>query len=64
MLKMLVKATECIANVVLLQLQLYLVSGVEIRKSCQWPFGPLMLYFLGPSQSFKVPDFLFSQRGL
>ena len=39
-------------------------AGDEISKNCQWSFWPLMSYFLGPSQSFKGPDFLFSLMGL
>ena len=39
-------------------------AGVKISKTCQGPFGPIMSYFRGPSQSFKGPDFLISLGGL
>ena len=41
-----------------------LMFRVKINKNCQGPFGPLMSYFLGPSQSFKGPEFLISLMGL
>ena len=36
----------------------------ESSKKCQGPFGPLLSYFWGSTQSLKSPDFLFSLMGL
>ena len=41
-----------------------MLTGVKISKSCQGSLRPLMLYFWGPSLSFKATDFLFITYGI